>query len=94
MARSAGDVVLLDSIVRNKGFNSTGNGAVATAVPCAVSVNTSLSLRGLRLGLPSTLGWVPSDSYDGISGEVRATNPALVLADFALSPIDPSPVNG
>ena len=70
MARTAGDVILLDGIIRNNDFNTTGNGAVATAVPCAVEVNTSLSLRGVRLGLPSTLGWVPSATYDGISGEV------------------------
>lgn len=70
MARTAGDVVLLDSIIRNSGFNATANGAVPTPVSCAVDVNTSLSLRGLRLGLPSTFGWVPSDTYAGISGEV------------------------
>ena len=73
MARTAGDVILLDSIIRNNDFNSTGNGAVATAVPCAADVNTSLDLQGVRLGLPSTLGWVPSATYDGISGEVSIT---------------------
>ena len=72
MARTAGDVVFLDSIIRNSGFNTTGNGAVPTALPCAVNVNTSLDLRGVRFGLPSTFGWVPSDTYDGISGEVSS----------------------
>ena len=70
MARTAGDLNLLDSIIRNSDFNTTGNGAVATAVPCAVDVDTSMSLEGVRLGLPSTLGWVPSATYVGISGEV------------------------
>ena len=92
MARTAGDVVLLDSIVRNNGFNTTGNGAVATAVPCAVTVNSSLSLRGLRLGLPSTLGWVPSDTYDGISGEVSISDAAVVLVPLVTSATDASAV--
>ena len=76
MARTAGDLVLLDSVIRNSAANTTGNGAVASPLSCAVDVNSSMSLRGVRLGLPSTEGWVPSDSYDGISGEVRASNHA------------------
>lgn len=70
MARSAADLVLLDSIVRNSEANTTGTGAVATPLSCAVNVNRNMSLKGVRLGLPSTEGWVPSDTYDGISGEV------------------------
>ena len=70
MARTAGDLVLLDSIIRNSAANTTGNGAVANALSCSVKVNTSMSLAGVRLGLPSTEGWVPSATYDGISGEV------------------------
>ena len=72
MARTAGDLVL-DSVVRNSGANTTGTGAVATPLSCAVDVDRNMSLRGVRLGLPSTEGWVPSDSYDGISGEVLTT---------------------
>ena len=70
MARTAGDLVLLDSVIRNSGANTTGTGAVTTPLSCAVDVDRNMSLRGVRLGLPSTEGWVPSDSYDGISGEV------------------------
>ena len=70
MARTAGDLVLLDSIVRNSSANTTGTGAVATPLSCAVDVNRSMSLQGVRLGLPSTEGWVASGSYVGISGEV------------------------
>lgn len=92
MARTAGDVILLDSIIRNNDFNSTGNGAVAAAVPCAVNVNSSLSLRGVRLGLPSTLGWVPSATYAGISGEIAGViNTALTRirnAGATLVPFD------
>ena len=101
MARTAGDVVLLDSIIRNNDFNTTGNGAVATAVPCAVDVNTSMSLQGVRLGLPSTLGWVPSATYAGISGEVSITPrpathaphndyPSLLLMSMSSELIHPS----
>ena len=70
MARTAGDLVLLDSIIRNSAANTTGKGAVATPLSCAVNVSSNMSLQGVRLGLPSTEGWVPSGSYDGISGEV------------------------
>ncbi len=77
MARTAGDLVLLDSIVRNSAAKTTGNGAVASALSCAVNVNSSMSLKGVRLGLPSTEGWVPSATYDGISGEA---SPSLLSA--------------
>lgn len=79
MARTAGDLVLLDSIVRNSAAKTTGNGAVASALSCAVSVNSSMSLNGVRLGLPSTEGWVPSATYDGISGEVSSSWLSTVL---------------
>ena len=71
MARTAGDLALLDSVIRNSAANTTGNGAIASPVSCSVKVNSSMSLKGGRLGLPSTEGWVPSASYAGISGEVH-----------------------
>lgn len=79
MARTAGDLVLLDSIVRNSVAKTTGNGAVASALSCTVNVNSSMSLKGVRLGLPSTEGWVPSATYDGISGEVGPSWPSTIL---------------
>ncbi|DBB14631.1 TPA: hypothetical protein ACH3X3_004893 [Trebouxia sp. C0006] len=92
MARTAGDLVLLDSIVRNSAAKTTGNGAVASALSCAVNVNSSMSLKGVRLGLPSTEGWVPSATYDGISGEVAVPiNSALAKlrsAGAVLVPFD------
>ena len=66
MARTAEDLILLDSIVRDSSAETTGNGAVAEPVACAAPVNESLTLSGVRLGLPSTFGWVT----DGISLEV------------------------
>lgn len=85
MARTAGDLTLLDSIIRNNDYNTTGNGAVTTAVPCAVNVNTSLSLEGVRLGLPSTLGWVPSATYVGISGEVSIHHTTMPVQGCTLT---------
>ena len=79
MARTAGDLVLLDSIVRNSAAKTTGNGAVASALSCTVNVNSSMSLKGVRLGLPSTEGWVPSATYDGISGEVSPSWLSTIL---------------
>lgn len=73
IARTAGDLVLLDSVVRNSAAKTTGNGAVASAMSCAVNVNSSMSLKGVRLGLPSTEGWVSSATYSGISGEVSSS---------------------
>ncbi|DBA92431.1 TPA: hypothetical protein ACH3X1_002668 [Trebouxia sp. C0004] len=94
MARTAADLVLLDSIVRNSAGNTTGNGAVASALSCGVNVNSSMSLKGVRLGLPSTEGWVPSATYDGISGEVAVPiNSALAKlrsAGAVLVPFDSS----
>ncbi len=85
MARTAGDLVLLDSIVRNSAAKTTGNGAVASALSCAVNVNSSMSLKGVRLGLPSTEGWVPSATYDGISGEVSPSWLSTILwTDYSM----------
>ena len=56
MGRTAEDLVMLDSIVRTKNYSSSGEGMLPTTVPCDVSVNTNLSLAGLRIGLPSTFG--------------------------------------
>ena len=67
MARTADDLILLDGIIRNSGANSTGNGAVYPAVQCAAPINASMSLKGVRLGLPSTFGWQTA----GISQEVQ-----------------------
>lgn len=67
LARTADDLQLLDSVIRNSAASTTGHGALATNVSCAAPRNSSLnSLRGVRLGLPSTFGWVTS----GISEEV------------------------
>ena len=56
MGRTAEDLILLDSIVRTKNYSSTGEGMLPTAVSCNVSINSNLSLSGLRIGLPSNYG--------------------------------------
>ena len=77
MARTADDLILLDSIIRNSPANSTGNGAVYPAVQCAAPMNDSMtSLKGVRFGLPSTFGWVTA----GISQEVSTDTDILIMA--------------
>lgn len=58
--------MLLDSIVRNSSANTTGNGAVRAPVSCAVEIDSSMTLEGVRIGLPSTFAW----QTPGISEEV------------------------
>ena len=76
IARTAQDLVLLDSIIRNHNATTTGNGAVAEPLPCAVAVNASMGLRGVRLGLPSTFAW----QTPGISLEVRSRSLPVLLS--------------
>ena len=67
MARTARDLILLDSIVRKPNCTTDAKGAISAPVPCDVEVEMDLNLTGVRLGLPSTLGW-----NNGISSEVLA----------------------
>ena len=76
--------MLLDSIIRNSGANTTGNGAVSEPISCAVDVNASLSLAGVRIGLPSTFAW----QTPGISAEVgtlTCSTKSLWIQDELLS---------
>ena len=74
MGRTIEDLILLDSILRNSGYNSTTNGALDTPVSCAVSVNPQFSLQGVRIGLPSNFGWVNNPYAPAMQGEVRITD--------------------
>ena len=66
--RTAEDLVLLDSIIRSANATTDAVGASPdNIVSCAVSVDTNMSLAGLRIGLPSNFGWV----NPGLSAEVR-----------------------
>ena len=65
MARTARDLILLDSIIRKPNCTTSAKGAIPFPVSCDVEVDLSLNLTGVRLGLPSTLGW-----NNGISSEV------------------------
>lgn len=70
MARTADDLILLDSIIRDSDASTTGNGAVSSPVTCAAPISSNFtSLEGVRLGLPSTFGFVTAS----ISDEVRLT---------------------
>ncbi|KAL3142981.1 hypothetical protein ABBQ38_003263 [Trebouxia sp. C0009 RCD-2024] len=91
IAHTASDLVFLDSIVRNSAANTTGNGAVASPLSCAVSVNSSMDLRGVRLGLPSTLGWVTPGISGEVAGVINSALQALRDAGAVLVPFDSSP---
>ena len=69
MARTAQDLILLDSVIRSSNYSTTGFGSVPDPVSCAVSIDPDFSLEGVRLGLPSTLAW----TSPGISAEVNPT---------------------
>ena len=86
MARTAEDLVLLDSVIRNNQGTTTANGAWDNPINCAVDVNRDLNLQGVRIGLPSTFGWV----QPGISAEVR---PSLSKAVFPEDPVLLDPRN-
>lgn len=69
MARNMGDLILLDSVLRDSNATTHGHGALPEpGVPCSVSVDEDLSLQGVRIGLPidywemSEMGVVPSVS--------------------------------
>lgn len=53
MARNMGDLILLDSVIRDSNATSRAHGGLPEpGVPCEVSVNQELSLEGVRIGLP------------------------------------------
>ena len=91
--RTAEDLVLLDSIIRSANATTDAVGASPdNIVSCAVSVDTNMSLAGLRIGLPSNFGWV----NPGLSAEVRkapcntlrSTSSAALLQIWELSDAD------
>ena len=65
MARTAEDLILLDSIVRING-TTTANGLLDDPVSCRVNINREFNFSGVRIGLPSDFGW----EYPGLSAEV------------------------
>eukprot|EP00891_Asterochloris_glomerata_P009220 jgi/Astpho2/9220/Aster-07177 len=91
MGRTAEDLIMLDSIVRTKNYSSTGEGMLPTAVNCSVTVNSNLSLSGLRIGLPSNYGWVYPGIDPSISAVVNAAVAKLTAAGAILVPFDSTP---
>ena len=67
MARTAEDLILLDSIVRLPNCSTDAKGAIPEAVSCDAYIERDLNVSSLRLGLPSTFGW----GTTGVSQEVR-----------------------
>ncbi len=65
------DLVLLDSFMRTSNATTDELGALSQPVSCAVDVDRSMNLSGLRLGMPSNFGWV----NPGLSGEVTTLQP-------------------
>lgn len=93
MGRTAEDLIMLDSIVRTKNYSSSGEGMLPGTVPCDVNVNTNLSLAGLRIGLPSTFGWVTPGIDASISAIVNAALAKFTAAGAVLVPFDSTPFN-
>ncbi len=79
MARTARDLILLDSIVRKPNCTTDSKGAIPEPVSCDVEVDLDFNLTGVRLGLPSTLGW-----NNGISSEV-ITIPNIPCSNHVLT---------
>ena len=58
MARNMGDLLLLDSVLRDSNSSTRGNGALpAPGVSCAAPVDEELELAGLTFGMP--MSWWP-----------------------------------
>ena len=58
MARNMGDLLLLDSVLRDSNATTRGNGALpAPGVSCAAPVDEDLELAGLTFGMP--MSWWP-----------------------------------
>ncbi|KAL0026963.1 hypothetical protein WJX79_003281 [Trebouxia sp. C0005] len=91
--RTMEDLVLLDSFMRTSSATTDELGALSQPVSCAVDVDTSFNLSGLRLGMPSNFGWV----NPGLSGEIQnITNYAmqtLMAAGVELVPFDSQALN-
>lgn len=53
MAREMGDLILLDSVLRDRSQVTRANAALPSpGVSCQVNVNRNLSFSGMRIGLP------------------------------------------
>ena len=66
--RTMEDLVLLDSFMRTSNASTDELGLLPSPVSCAVDVDRSMNLSGIRVGLPSHFGWVDP----GLSGEVTS----------------------
>jgi mandelamide amidase len=97
MGRTMDDLIMLDNILRNSGYNTTTNGALDTPVTCAVNVNSNYSLQGVRIGLPSNFGWTNSPYAPAMQGEMamiaNATLAKLQAAGAIFVPFNSSNLN-
>ncbi len=66
MGRTMTDLITLDSILRSSNMTSTAVGSIPDPVACNAFIDPNITLKGLRLGLPSNFGWV----NPGLSSQV------------------------
>ena len=69
MGRTMTDLITLDSILRSSIMTSTAVGSIPDPVACAAFIDPNITLKGLRLGLPSNFGWV----NPGLSSQVSSS---------------------
>ena len=60
------DLVMLDSIMRTPDTMTDELGGLPVPVSCNATIDRTMNLTGVKLGLPSNFGWV----NPGLSGEV------------------------
>ena len=66
--RTMEDLVMLDSVMRTPNTMTDELGGLPIPVSCDATIDRSMNLTGLKLGLPSNFGWV----NPGLSGEVSS----------------------
>eukprot|EP00891_Asterochloris_glomerata_P007936 jgi/Astpho2/7936/fgenesh1_pg.00118_%23_37_t len=92
--RTAEDLVLLDSIIRSANATTDAVGASPdNIVSCAVSVDTNMSLAGLRIGLPSNFGWVNPGLSAEVQDIINNATAKLTAAGAVLVPFDSQVLN-
>ncbi|KAL0017720.1 hypothetical protein WJX77_008688 [Trebouxia sp. C0004] len=90
MGRTMTDLITLDSILRSSNMTSTAVGSIPDPVACAASINPNITLKGLRLGLPSNFGWVNPGLSSQMANLTNAALAKLVAAGVVLVPFDSS----
>ncbi|DBA99565.1 TPA: hypothetical protein ACH3X3_012144 [Trebouxia sp. C0006] len=90
MGRTMTDLITLDSILRSSNMTSTAVGSIPDPVACNAFIDPNITLKGLRLGLPSNFGWVNPGLSSQMANLTNAALAKLVAAGVVLVPFDSS----